>query len=50
MVCNCAASIRRNAERVGSVRVSAAAIGGTKRRLALPSYGEGFDSLFFVSP
>jgi predicted kinase len=45
---NVPASIGRNAERAGSARVPAAAIGGTKRRLVLPTLAEGFDTLHFV--
>jgi predicted kinase len=45
---NVPSSIRRNAARSGSARVSAAAIGGTKRRLVTPTLAEGFDALHFV--
>jgi hypothetical protein len=45
---NVPASIRRNTARSGTARVPAAAIGGTKRRLVLPSLVEGFDALHFV--
>jgi len=45
---NVPSSIRRNAARSGSARVPAAPIGGTKRRLVLPTLAEGFDSLHYV--
>jgi predicted kinase len=45
---NVPSSIRRNAARSGTARVPPAAIGGTKRRLVLPTRSEGFDSLHFV--
>ena len=45
---NVPASIRRNTARSGTARVPAAAIGGTKRRLVVPTLAEGFDALHFV--
>ena len=45
---NVPASIRRNDTRSGAARVPEAAIGGTKRRLELPSPAEGFAILHFV--
>ncbi len=42
------ASIRRNAGRSGTARVPEAAIGGTRRRLELPTLAEGFAALHFV--
>jgi len=45
---NVPASIQRNNARDGPARVLAAAIGGTKRRLALHTRAEGFDTLSFV--
>jgi hypothetical protein len=45
---NVPASIRRNTARSGTARVPEAAIGGTKRRLVLPSLAEEFDALHFV--
>src|SRR5687767_14486645 len=45
---NVPASIRRNTGREGPARVPEAAIGGTKRRLELPTRAEGFDTLHFV--
>jgi predicted kinase len=42
------ASIRRNEGRSGAARVPPAAIGGTKRRLELPTLAERFDVLHFV--
>jgi predicted kinase len=45
---NVPSSIRRNAARSGTARVPAVAIGGTKRRLIMPTLPEGFDALHFV--
>jgi predicted kinase len=45
---NVPSSIRRNAARSGSAQVPVAAIGGTKRRLVMPTLAEGFDALHFV--
>jgi hypothetical protein len=42
------ASIRRNEDRSGAARVPPAAIGGTKRRLELPTLSEGFHALHLV--
>jgi hypothetical protein len=41
-------SIRRNNARSGTARVPAAATGGAKRRLVVPTLAEGFDALHFV--
>lgn len=43
-----AEALARNDLREGRARVSAAAIGGTLKRLQIPTCGEGFDELFFV--
>jgi len=45
---NVPSSIRRNAVRSGNARVPAATIGGTRRRLVLPTRAEGFEALHFV--
>ena len=45
---NVPASIVRNNAREGQARVPTAAIGGTRRRLEMPSLSEGFDALWFV--
>jgi hypothetical protein len=41
-------SVRRNSGRDGAARVPDVAIGGTKRRLELPTRAEGFEALQFV--
>src|SRR4051794_32523373 len=43
-----AESIVRNAERTGRAWVPPQGIGGTARRLQLPTLTEGFDQLFYV--
>jgi predicted kinase len=45
---NVPSSIHRNAARSSAARVPPAAIGGTKRRLVMPTLAEGFDVLHFV--
>ena len=42
-------ALQRNAERPDAKRVPDAGVRGTHARLELPSAGEGFDSLFYVS-
>lgn len=41
-------SVRRNAGRTGRERVPPAAIRGTAKRLAVPSFAEGYDELYVV--
>ncbi len=47
---NVADCIARNAGRVGRARVSVKAIYATHRRLEIPSFNEGFDTLHVVTP
>lgn len=42
-------AIRRNNLRSGSERVPPQAIGGTAKRLQLPTLSEGFDELYYVA-
>ena len=41
--------IKRNDLREGKERIPAQAIAATSNKLQMPSYGEGFDELFFVA-
>lgn len=40
--------IRRNNQRTGKAKISAAAIAATSNKLEFPSYEEGFDALYFI--
>lgn len=42
-------ALRRNRQRTGRARVPDVAIFTTRKRLEVPSYGEGFDRLFIVT-
>jgi len=44
------AALQRNAQRDKNERVPEVGIRGTRNRLELPSFGEGFDALSFVQP
>ena len=41
-------AVTRNMERTGKARVPEVGIFGTRKRLEVPSYAEGFNSLFYV--
>jgi predicted kinase len=41
-------SLRRNAQRLGKQRVPVPGLFGTRKRLQVPSFAEGFDALFLV--
>lgn len=41
-------AVVRNMERIGQARVPEVGILGTRKRLEIPSYAEGFNSLFYV--
>ncbi|MGV3589910.1 MAG: hypothetical protein ACO1OF_23080 [Adhaeribacter sp.] len=41
-------AVVRNMERIGKARVPDVGIFGTRKRLEIPSYAEGFNSLFYV--
>ncbi|WP_394850553.1 AAA family ATPase [Pendulispora brunnea] len=45
-----AEALRRNATRNAAQRIPDVAIRGTRNRLVLPSFAEGFDELFYVLP
>lgn len=41
-------AIRRNADRLGKARIPEKGIGGTKKRLQIPTLAEGFDLLYKI--